>query len=591
MNRKEDQSTSSLPTRRLVGAPPSAAVMRIAAKELKVEQKRRPINPVETEESADDDSETEKTAEETEEVDDSKTNEEQPPEKKRRKRRKKRIRLTDTGLKTKKKVDKKEKMVSEQKDKRIEDDQDMDSDPPSAKPEPQKEEPPPPKPKERPKLEDLSHFQLFCDNILRKLVMKDPEGYFANPVSDEEAPDYKNLIQNPMAFAIIRDKIEQDEYPNLSDFRSDVELIVSNAQTYNPEGSLFYLAAEKLSTLIKYYFSEKYLLYLIYALPFGRMVPIERVGVKIPNERKRIQKQLIANTRERERMNALIKDTETPRAIIESAPKFIRSRLTSRRPNCNLVYFDNKNGALALNLLTSNNLEDEEGYNEEGGGNFPQKLKLGDLVKPLEQGNPGMLIEAFEPKINQQFPLISYTNPGPFASFAPQWDSTWATLSKRDSQLLLSCYGDQDNVSDAFSLRQMVENVDDGNFVDDMFDGLTDGEHSKTIAALEGKEMEKSNVVASNPLDEKLEQTGNMLQQLAAVQNKRLSQPPPTAISYALVPDQEETHLANSIAQDLTKQILESNVRPGDIVSPKMVHQALGLDADDFDVISEFLDV
>jgi len=36
--------------------------------------------------------------------------------------------------------------------------------------------------------------------------------------------------------------------------------------------------------------------------------------------------------------------------------------------------------------------------------------------------------------------------------------------------LLLSCYGDQDNVSDAFSLRQMVENVDDCNFVDDMFD-------------------------------------------------------------------------------------------------------------------------
>ena len=36
--------------------------------------------------------------------------------------------------------------------------------------------------------------------------------------------------------------------------------------------------------------------------------------------------------------------------------------------------------------------------------------------------------------------------------------------------MLLSCYGDQDNVSDAFSLRQMVENVDDCTFVDDMFD-------------------------------------------------------------------------------------------------------------------------
>ncbi|KAL7075218.1 hypothetical protein ACQ4LE_005631 [Meloidogyne hapla] len=586
MNRKDDHQSTSHATRRLVGAPPSAAVMRIAAKELKVEQRKRPSNPVETEESVDDDSETEKTADDTEEPDESKTNEEpQVTDKKRRKRRKKRIRLTDAGLKAKRKVDKKEKIVVDQKDKGVEDDQNIDSDSASVKPEvteSQKEEPP--KPKERPKLEDLSPFQLFCDNILRKLVMKDPEGYFANPVSDEEAPDYKKFIQNPMAFATIRDKIEQDEYPKIFDFRSDVELIVSNAQLYNAEGSLFYLAATKLSTLIKYYFSEKYLIYLIYALPFGRMVPIERIGVKMPNERKRIQKQLIANVRERERLNALIKDTETPREIIDSAPKSIRSRLTSRRPNCNLVYFDNKNGALALNLLTTNNLEEEEAPKQ-------QKLKLGDLVKPLEQGNPGILIESFEPKINQQFPLISYTNPGPFASFAPQWDSTWATLSKRDSQLLLSCYGDQDNVSDVFSLRQMVENVDDCNFVDDMIDELTDGEHRKTIATLEGKEVEKPNTVVSNPLDENLEKTGKMLQQLAAVQNKRLSQPPPTAISHALVPDQEETHLAQNIAQEIGKQIREADVRPSDIVSPKMVHQALGLDADDFDVISEFLDV
>lgn len=110
-----------------------------------------------------------------------------------------------------------------------------------------------------------------------------------------------------MAFSVIRDKIEQDEYSKLDDFRSDVELIVSNAQHYNAEGSLFYLAAEKLSTLIKYYFSEKYLIYLVYALPFGRIVPIEKIGIKMPNERKRIQKQLIANNRERERLNLLIK--------------------------------------------------------------------------------------------------------------------------------------------------------------------------------------------------------------------------------------------------------------------------------------------
>lgn len=33
--------------------------------------------------------------------------------------------------------------------------------------------------------------------------------------------------------------------------------------------------------------------------------------------------------------------------------------------------------------------------------------------------------------------MITYLNYGPFSSFAPQYDSTWATLSKRDSDLLL----------------------------------------------------------------------------------------------------------------------------------------------------------
>ena len=31
--------------------------------------------------------------------------------------------------------------------------------------------------------ETYSTFQLFCDFLVRKLISKDPEGYFTNPVS------------------------------------------------------------------------------------------------------------------------------------------------------------------------------------------------------------------------------------------------------------------------------------------------------------------------------------------------------------------------------------------------------------------------
>lgn len=33
--------------------------------------------------------------------------------------------------------------------------------------------------------------------------------------------------------------------------------------------------------------------------------------------------------------------------------------------------------------------------------------------------------------------MVNYLTYGPFSSFAPQYDSTWATLTKRDTDLLL----------------------------------------------------------------------------------------------------------------------------------------------------------
>ena len=102
-------------------------------------------------------------------------------------------------------------------------------------------------------------------------------------------------------------------------------------------------------------------------------------------------------------------------------------------------------------------------------------IKLGDIIGPLEEGTPGMLslgdhrciailrhllifclVEVgVRPvvflthdsllelclkylRLSGQS-MITYLNYGPFASFAPQYDSTWATLTKSDSDLLLRC--------------------------------------------------------------------------------------------------------------------------------------------------------
>lgn len=97
-----------------------------------------------------------------------------------------------------------------------------------------------------------------------------------------------------------------------------------------------------------------------------------------------------------------------------------------------------------------------------------------------------------EPRLCLDY-AISYTDPGPFASFAPQFDSTWATLNKHDSELLFACYGNQQNATDALSLRNMVLDCEESylKHVDNILNQLTDGEHSRTIKELEKNEDEK----------------------------------------------------------------------------------------------------
>lgn len=66
-----------------------------------------------------------------------------------------------------------------------------------------------------PSLRKYSAIQLFCDHLLRKLMAKDPEEYFAFPVTPSMAPDYASIISNPMDFSTMRQKIEDNVYKNV----------------------------------------------------------------------------------------------------------------------------------------------------------------------------------------------------------------------------------------------------------------------------------------------------------------------------------------------------------------------------------------
>jgi len=59
-----------------------------------------------------------------------------------------------------------------------------------------------------------------------------------DPVRDG-APDYLEIIQQPMALNEVKKKLNNNEYNTLKEWETDVNLIWDNAKTYNGEDTLF----------------------------------------------------------------------------------------------------------------------------------------------------------------------------------------------------------------------------------------------------------------------------------------------------------------------------------------------------------------
>lgn len=97
----------------------------------------------------------------------------------------------------------------------------------------------------------------------------------------------------------------------------------------------------------------------------------------------------------------------------------------------------NSNGTLGYNFLSNSDHSEEtaESQSEE----IP--VTIGNLCDGL-QPNSYSMASFSEDKKNKAKPMY-YIENGPFSSHAPIYDSTYNNLSKEESELLLSTYGDE----------------------------------------------------------------------------------------------------------------------------------------------------
>ncbi|XP_019196699.1 PREDICTED: uncharacterized protein LOC109190623 [Ipomoea nil] len=92
--------------------------------------------------------------------------------------------------------------------------------------------------------------------ILNKLQKKDIYGVYAEPVDPEELPDYHDVIEHPMDFQTVKNKLGNGSYATLEQFESDVLLICSNAMQYNAPDTIYYKQARSIQELAEKKFQK-----------------------------------------------------------------------------------------------------------------------------------------------------------------------------------------------------------------------------------------------------------------------------------------------------------------------------------------------
>ncbi|XP_028931375.1 bromodomain-containing protein 7 isoform X1 [Ornithorhynchus anatinus] len=482
-------------------------------------------------------------------------------------------------------------------------------------------------------------LQEALNQLMRQLQRKDPSAFFSFPVTDFIAPGYSMIIKHPMDFSTMKEKIKNNGYQSIEELKDNFKLMCSNAMIYNKPETIYYKAAKKLLQSGMKILSQERIQSLKQSIDF--MADLQKTRkqkgkletqqsgedngyhLKDKDELMETDVQVFRNPnkeskkrdkdgfedkfksghleREREQIDRIVRESggKLTRRLINSQCEFER-----RKPD----------GTTTLGLLNPvDPIAGEPGY---------CPVKLGMTAGRLQSGVN--TLQGFkEDKRNKVTPVL-YLNYGPFSSYAPSYDSTFANISKDDSDLIYSTYGEESNLPAGFSIHEFLATSQDYPYImaDSLLDALTKGGHSRTLREMERpatedegqngtvdttKDLEVPETdVASRPdssskdrltalkavtnfgaqievfdsaeaeiFQRKLDETTRLLQELQEAQNERLSTRPPPNMICLLGPSYREMHLAERVTNNLKE--LAQQVTPGDIVSMHGIRKAMGI--------------
>uniref|UniRef100_A0A3B5M625 Bromodomain containing 7 n=1 Tax=Xiphophorus couchianus TaxID=32473 RepID=A0A3B5M625_9TELE len=446
-------------------------------------------------------------------------------------------------------------------------------------------------------------LQEALNQLIRQLQRKDPNAFFAFPVTDLIAPGYSSIIKRPMDFSTMKDKVKKEFYQSLDELKVDFRIMCENAMIYNKPETIYHKAARKLLHSGMKILSQERLDSLKQSIDFmsgldrfaKQPVKSEDQGVTSSDQSK--EGAMTAGSSERSQTPITPrqdKDSKDEAAKAEKELEEIRKvieesggKLSNRVVQCDLEFARRKSdGSTTLAVLNpADPSPGDVGY-------CPVKLVM--MSNRLQNGVNSL--QSFrEDKRNRVTP-VSYLSYGPFTSYAPAYDSSFSNVSKDDSDLIYSFYGEESSMQGSDSLSEFLAKSNEYVYKmgDSLLDAMTNGEHSRclkeTEVDFEGSQHNElmliiihKSVRADPPLSvtdalhfqQKLDETTKLLRNLQEVQRERLSAKQPPNMICLLAPTAKELELAEKVTGNLTE--LTGQVAPCDVSSIYGIRKAMGI--------------
>ncbi|CAI5646096.1 unnamed protein product [Oreochromis niloticus] len=306
-------------------------------------------------------------------------------------------------------------------------------------------------------------LQEALNQLIRQLQRKDPNAFFSFPVTDLIAPGYSAVIKRPMDFSTMKDKVKKECYQSLDELKVDFRIMCENAMIYNKPETIYHKAARKLLHSGMKILSQERLDSLKQSIDFmAGLDPSAKQPLKSEEQTSTFldqNKEGPATTDSSERSQTPStprqdKDSKDEAAKAEKELEEIRKvieesggKLSNRVLQSDLEFARRKSdGSTTLAILNpADPSAGDVGY---------CPVKLGMMSNRLQSGVN--TLQGFREDKRNRITPVSYMNYGPFTSYAPTYDSSFANISKEDSDLIYSFYGDESSLQGSDRYEQRV---------------------------------------------------------------------------------------------------------------------------------------